>query len=351
MKKMLDKTAVDLKIKAQVDFMMLYVCARVISKHITKSTVMSACVEYACTGKPAIFYDASACPYTCAELRQLGEDAVRKAFRTYIEYPDILFFPKVKEFDLPEKLDSETKAPLYPVIARKILKDQFFGVIKLRDANLDNIIKVIFIEREDLLQEIKEDGGKADSGVYFGQLESFAFFKEIDEIFSRYEKLRETEKTYRLLYPVFIQVVKHFADKFGYSMQKRAANADLYDYYDGNMAFYEACASEMLSINLTDFTSEDEIKLLLAQYCEWFSNKKGFKKPAGCAGGCKICAFDIRKCPQVWVKQHMQKLLEELCGLHHLITWLEDGVYLDNFERWLFEKECGYKWGSVFVKE
>jgi hypothetical protein len=184
---MLEKTAIDLKLSAQVSFTMLYFGARQISKHVTKATLMSMCVNSACTGIPAVLYDVTLKPYTFNDLMNLGEKTVRSAFLKLIEEEDDEIFMR-RMRDYGETLDDVKigdRENQYRPLGMKILKG-YYDLVNLRETDLENMLSVIFVSEEDL-QEANEN--PLGSYMFLKTAEPYTCYKEMDKIILRYRRL------------------------------------------------------------------------------------------------------------------------------------------------------------------
>jgi hypothetical protein len=187
-KRMLEKTAIDLKLSAQVSFTMLYFGARQISKHVTKATLMSMCVNSACTGIPAVLYDVTLKPYTFGDLMSLGEKSVRSAFLNLIdEKDDGIFLKRMNDCGITpgEVPVGANRDKLYRPLGMKILKN-YYGLVNLRETDFENMISVIFVSEEDL-----QDANEIPLGSYMflKAAEPYTCYKEMDKIIFRYMRL------------------------------------------------------------------------------------------------------------------------------------------------------------------
>jgi hypothetical protein len=330
--KITDKMVLDLKLPAYVQFVHLYLGARLkINKHIAKNTIFSMAMDSVCTGKPAILYDDTAQGYTFAELRQLGEDTLRNIFTAIIAKNDTDFYRMMGGYDvLKESGDESISDKLLRNLALQIIKTEFSGV-NLRDSDIENIVSVILINEEDLRVGIEGEAGKG-SYLFLKEEEPYALYKEVRAIVTRYRKLRRAEETYKGLFSLFNKLLERAAADGSYSRQTQN-EGDYYKAFDGNMEFFKEFTRFVQSSDLINYLSEDELKELRAKYTHMLRENGDFEAMRHCED-CETCVFDNRKCVDIWLKKHLIRLLKGLCFID---TFRPLGS--PTFEESLFSKE------------
>jgi len=330
MSKKLDKTVIDLKLPAHVNFTMLYLGARLkISKHVTKSTLISMAIESVCAEIPApVLFDATSKSYTLAQLRQAGEKVVRDSFAALMDKNDADFYRKMKDFNVPDAPDANNDDEQLRALALQILKDSLLG-INLRDTDIENIVSVILISEEDLRCGLEGEDGKG-SYIFLKEYEPYAYYKEVRAILFRYRRLQRAEETYMELFILFNKILERIESDTGYTRQKQE---DYYEAFDGNMAFLKEFSQGAQSADLIEFLQPEELIELRRKYTAMLTDGGEIESMRNCSN-CEVCIFDKRKCVDKWLKRHIIRLLKSLCFMDIFIP-----IASPTFEASLFSKE------------
>ena len=329
MKKMIEKTAVDLKLNVQADFTALYLGAREkISKHITKSTIISMSVECACSGKPAVMYDDAGRSYTFGELKELGVSIIRDVFSELMDKSCAEFCREMEEYELSPDIPPDD---LYRELALKIFK-QHLQYINHRESDWENIVKIILISEDDLREGVEGESGTG-SYMFLKYDQPFTFYRELSEIVKRYHKLSRTNDTLQKLFALFSKTLERISADKGYTW-KEQEKEKYYDFFDGNMKFFKEFSQALPEMSLTGIITEEELKQLRSQYVEMLRENGELQTLKHCGQSCDICVFDVRKCADIWIKQHLINLLERLCFVDGFKS-----ITLPSFEESLFSKE------------
>ena len=316
MKKMLDKTVIDLKLSAHICFTMLYLGARAkISKHITKATLISTIIESACVGRQEIvFYDQALKSYNLAELIKIGENLIRDSFMSFMNDPgEVYFYVLMSNITNGYKHQNSMLEKVYKDhihtdemkrhIASSILTESLKS-INLRDTDIENIVNVILIDHNVLGVEKEGDDHKS-SYLFSREQEPYTCFKEVKAIIQRFENIKHKISTLEELSALFKKVLDEICQKHGYeNVTSNPDKKDDFELFDSNMDFWRLFTEELESINLCSLSSEDEIAALRKNYKEMIMQSQEADSLRNCSG-CGPCVFDERKCLDAWIKKQM----------------------------------------------
>jgi hypothetical protein len=325
--KLFERTALDLKLNAQVIFTMLYLGARaVISRHITKSTIISMMIESACSSRPFLLYDDTAKSYTVEDLRKKGEDLVDEAFNTLMKKRDTEFVRAFGELNLPDDIDQDELLRLF---ATQILAKSF-SMINLRDIDIENIVSAILINEDDLRYG-KEGKDGMGSYIFLKEYEPFVRYKEVRALLKRYRALLDTKEALLLIHGLFKATVEHVMQISGWTSQEPTGH-DYYEHYDANMDFLQVFSKGLQELDFNAIAAEAEFKNIYKTYFDLLLYSGKLESMRRC-GDCNPCIYDKRKCLDKWLKSYMKELLIKLCFVD-----IFKGMQLETFEEWIFSQ-------------
>ncbi|MCL1987407.1 MAG: hypothetical protein FWG64_05485 [Firmicutes bacterium] len=306
-KKTLDKTIVDLKPTAHKTFAMLYLGARAkISKHITKSTLISMALESTCTGNPATLCDKTAKSHTFAQISQMGENVISEIFNKITSKNDVDFYNYINtlDFTIPKEppITEETIRNLGLEILRKGLVN-----INLRYTDIENILNVILLSEKALKEKSSDSEETADGYVFAKETQQYTRYSDLHQIFWRYINLKNANLVYDELFTTFQKVLNHATQKLGYTSKPRQSGSETYySALDENINFYNKFNELLETIELQPLFCEPKLyrnyKIAI-----WDKGTKIMQ-----CTDCKPCIYDKRKCPNIWIKQHLSLLLKRL---------------------------------------
>ena len=327
-----NKTAVDLKLPAQVDSIFLYVGARTVMKHITKSKLISVALDAACNNQSASLYGDTERIYSFSELRDIGKKTIHGTFQKLIEKEEVRFLEEMDGYEVPE---TDNNDEIYRSLAIQILKRHMFS-INLRNTDYEDIIKVVLISEDDLKISSEGEGG-VGSYVFLKEAQPYTVYHEMKKIVGHYNDLRSIKETYLQVLSLFDKVLNRLATDLGYSWESRG-DQKYYEVFDGNLDFYKASSKALHEVEFKDFMTEKELNDFKRQYMNMLRLNDKLKKMKNCSSECEECIFDVRKCVDRWLKRHFEGLIENLCFIDgfnsHSSAWanLEDELFSKKYE-------------------